>query len=543
MFAALAAPAQEAPRASETVEVSIVNVDVVVTDRQGNRVRGLKQEDFELRENGKVQPISNFAEYVSQSEQGTVAVDVAQAAETQAQVAPREKRTLLIFFENLQLNGRDADEFVKALRESVDTLIGPGDQVSVVIWSQYETRHIEFTSDRARIDAALTLIGEVAKGARPDVLSNQQQEMADRRALMRASGDAPALAAGTDPGGDVQMYMLMAYNEMVVRVAAINSAINTMAGSDSRKILLLATRRLGEVAGAEFAFQTGATQITPYLKTRFGTEKLRKSIIDNANASGVTIYPVNPPGLGKNTQDTASVAFEDMDLVTSRGTMEHLTLLNETIALERIAKDTGGLLAIGSKAIVNLLPRVVTDATDYYSLAYRVKFSGTDRARDIVVKTRNPEYTVRSRSQFVEKSDDTRMRDRLKSTLFRAAQNGATMNIRAAAREVKKGRNTTTMQVRVRIPIADLTLLPAGMGKVAGKFSVYVGAASDLDELSDITRKTQDYEVNESQMAQARNGHFTYDLNVEVREKSKYIAVGVFDETGKNFGLARVELK
>jgi hypothetical protein len=66
--------------------------------------------------------------------------------------------------------------------------------------------------------------------------------------------------------------------------------------------------------------------------------------------------------------------------------------------------------------------------------------------------------------------------------------------------------------------------------------------ASDVDELSEVTRKTQTFEVAEAQMEQAQTGHFTYDLDVEVKHKSKHLAVGVFDETGKAFGFARVEL-
>ena len=60
----IAGPAvPQSSRFGETIEVSLVNVDVIVTDRAGNHVRGLTAADFELYENGKLQPITNFAEY------------------------------------------------------------------------------------------------------------------------------------------------------------------------------------------------------------------------------------------------------------------------------------------------------------------------------------------------------------------------------------------------------------------------------------------------------------------------------------------------
>jgi len=44
----------------EKIDVSVVNVDVTVTDRAGNPVRGLTRDDFEVFEDGRPQPITNF---------------------------------------------------------------------------------------------------------------------------------------------------------------------------------------------------------------------------------------------------------------------------------------------------------------------------------------------------------------------------------------------------------------------------------------------------------------------------------------------------
>src|SRR6476619_1366936 len=51
------------PRVSESIEVSIVNLDCIVTDKSGHRVRHLNRDDFEILENGKLQPVTNFAEF------------------------------------------------------------------------------------------------------------------------------------------------------------------------------------------------------------------------------------------------------------------------------------------------------------------------------------------------------------------------------------------------------------------------------------------------------------------------------------------------
>src|SRR5256885_17256223 len=60
LLIALSTAAQE--KLVESIEVHVVNVDVVVTDRAGNPVTALKRGDFEVYENGKPQTITNFYE-------------------------------------------------------------------------------------------------------------------------------------------------------------------------------------------------------------------------------------------------------------------------------------------------------------------------------------------------------------------------------------------------------------------------------------------------------------------------------------------------
>jgi len=55
-----APPAQQPQQPTFRVQVDYVEVDVVVTDRQGNLVRDLKKEDFQVFEDGKAQTINTF---------------------------------------------------------------------------------------------------------------------------------------------------------------------------------------------------------------------------------------------------------------------------------------------------------------------------------------------------------------------------------------------------------------------------------------------------------------------------------------------------
>jgi VWFA-related protein len=54
-------PAKQEKEYAITVEVPLVNVDVVVTDNQGGFITGLKRENFRILEDGMPQTVTNFA--------------------------------------------------------------------------------------------------------------------------------------------------------------------------------------------------------------------------------------------------------------------------------------------------------------------------------------------------------------------------------------------------------------------------------------------------------------------------------------------------
>lgn len=562
--AAQAAPA--IPKLGETIDVAIANVDVFVTDSAGNRVRGLTEKDFEIFEGGKRQKISNFAEYTTAAGSTTVGGAAPQ------QATPRQPRTITIFLEKMSLTKDEAEGLTGSLKKVLRSTVSKGDGVSLVLWSRDAAEHVAFTDDLAPVEAALDKYAKDAMSAQFDDSGQQRQTLRANREFedmvqARIAESSQANRGRTLPGRETRVNsvstidetpdltssmptaavlpMMAAWGEMKVRVAAINSTIDTMAGAEGKKILLLGTRRLGEVAGAEYAFNSGQQRILPDVEQRFGTSELTKSIVDSANASGVTIYPMFPQGL-RTTYFDSSVSRVEMPVLDEapNGAIpfgaDNLTLTNETSNLGRIAQQTGGMMASSVADIVKLLPQVASDMSDYYSLAYRIESSATDRGRDIVVKTKNRDYTVRTRRQFVEKSEETRMRDRMTAALFGVTL-GSSIELKAEAGQIRDTGNRSALPLAVRIPIKSLTPLPQGE-TYAGAFSVYVATAADLDELSDFTKNTQPFQFKAADLEKALAGWFTYDLDLVANAKARYAAIGVLDEVSKAWGVLRIPL-
>src|SRR3954447_17585885 len=86
---------------SETIEVRVTNIDVVVTDKSGKRVTGLTRDDFEVFENGKPQAVTNFYEVdelpVTSSRLPSVTGDRQPASEAR-------QRRLVIFIDNYSIH-------------------------------------------------------------------------------------------------------------------------------------------------------------------------------------------------------------------------------------------------------------------------------------------------------------------------------------------------------------------------------------------------------------------------------------------------------
>src|SRR5688572_30206824 len=61
-FPVVTATAQQTEIFGETMEVRVGTIDIVVTDRAGNPIHGLKAEDFQLFIDGKPQEIAAFDE-------------------------------------------------------------------------------------------------------------------------------------------------------------------------------------------------------------------------------------------------------------------------------------------------------------------------------------------------------------------------------------------------------------------------------------------------------------------------------------------------
>jgi VWFA-related protein len=517
--AASAAMAQQKlPSAGDTIDVSIVNVDVFVTNRRGKRVTGLTPGDFEIRENGRVQPITHFAEYSPEAEDRRTTHD---------------KRTILVFVERFSLPTFRTGPMFASIRNTLHSVVRPGDSAAVVFWDNDSAFTFQFYTDElSSLDAALTEIERQSTGV------PSTADLLRRRAFARAffASLPPERIAGrrdldSFDDWDVQANAQFALFRFRHKTEELQALMRSMSDVEGRKIVILATSDFGvypTVSGYPIGSAPGAR------RGRLETEKYRAAVARTANEHGVTIYPVYPAGLEWTSNASAAENRVSRLRDINRSGQDQEVLANQTRALDELARETGGLTASGSTDIVSLLPRVAEDLNRYYSIAYKTPATGTTRSRDISVKTKNRSYVVRSRREYVEKTDVTRMQDRVIANLYRPDAKG-TIPIHVELGMISKvSRTRWSAPARVTIPVAALSVGPDG----TGTFSVFFATGGMIGVMSDVQQRTYSYSAAELEGRE----HITYQLPVTFNGASSVVSIGVMDAGSNDFGLKTVDL-
>jgi VWFA-related protein len=552
-------PASALPTLGETIEVSIVNIDVFVTDKSGKRVPGLTRDDFEIFENGVKQPISNFAEYVDAPTLNATLPTATPALPSVTPATLDQRRNLVLFLERFRLPASKAAPMFASLKKLMRDTVRPGDAAMVVTWHRGELVELQrYTDDLARIDRA---IDSVALQNTSAVLDGQQETRvvtddiedfeleAEDHAATALSGmgiDPDATIAmmrenyEQDKGASQRMDALRARAEMEHKVRTINALMRSMAGMDGKRVMLLATHRLSQVAGAEFFWIAGMkAELDTLDRMEFDTRHIVKSLYETANANGVTIYPMFPEGLGTGGIDLP-LAGRKLEGGASSG-IEYLIQNNETPTLKEIARQTGGIAAWGPGAVTELLTTIRDDFNAYYSLAYRTTPRSLDKSRSIVVKAKDGGLTVRSRRGVTEKSEVTRMGDRVLSSLFREDE-GARLKFGVKLGEKEPRGKRYRIPVTIRIPIAALTMLPNG-SHYSGGFSVYVAWNSKAGGISDATHRRQLFNIPADDVKRARASYYTYQFDIAADPRTERLSLGVVDEVSREYGVRVYDLR
>src|SRR6266498_3462999 len=132
---------------SVKLRAELVQIDVLVTDQNKKPVPGLKREDFDLYDNGKLQSITNFVYEESRPNTSEQAPSAARSV-PRTIAAGEQKRVLAFIVDTLHMKQENVYSTRKLLADYVDNKLEPGDLVLILPTAGGSGLLQQFTADR-----------------------------------------------------------------------------------------------------------------------------------------------------------------------------------------------------------------------------------------------------------------------------------------------------------------------------------------------------------------------------------------------------------
>jgi VWFA-related protein len=510
----------------EVIDVRVVNVEVVVTDRDGNRVLGLGPEDFRLTVDGEQVPISYFSEVVG-GQARPVAGEGPQAA-PQATDGGRVGISYLVFVDDATPVARDRDKVLEQIADSLDFL-RPGDRMAVVA---FDGRRVEMLTTWTDSPAELRRAFSDAR-ARPARGLLRYGERRHHDSVMSLDADfAPATGSLDELKPQEREFARKIAHDVERGVAGAVAALRGFAQPPGRKVMLLLA---GDWPFDPAAYAAGLRQVLPTPDIPRGPELLRP-LVDTANLLGYTLYPVDVPGLG----------MIDGTGIEQLGRQVGTSPISGSLNREDSMEDTLGYLAhaTGGRALINAqrlqpVEQVAGDTGSYYWLGFSPDRQGDDRRHRIEVSVTRPRLSARSRTSFLDLSPQAERQMAVESSLlFGDPATEGTLVVDVGEPRAA-GRRLVEVPLRIAIPVDGVNPLPAPNGDWVLHLEMRLGALDDRDRDADVPVVPIELRFKEPPPA----GKFiVYDTALKLRRVEQVLVVSMTDVASGNSMTARVEV-
>ncbi|HYH45053.1 MAG TPA: VWA domain-containing protein [Thermoanaerobaculia bacterium] len=554
---ALAAAAQEpapAPTPSsgtedetffESIDVNVVNVEVVVTDRSGKRVTGLTRDDFELREDGKPVELTNFFAVAGQAEAAAETLGAAPTPEAPASapaVLPDDQQLFLaVFIDNRSMMPATRGRVLKSLQEALRSRLDAQDRVLLVTYDGSVKVH---RLPDARPETVAAVLDEIAKSP-----ARGAEVLVDRNRLLQeiAQGGTPP-GPGETPRADssdlqaakiyagIKLYAQARHGENERALHSLGQVVDSLAGLPGRKALLFVTGGLslrpGEAVYRAWAnkyermrFEVGASELDI---AQFDATPLLNRLAERANTNRVTFYALgSAEGVSGLSADSQGGNFWSREL-------ERTESMNYSQSLQTLAGATGGLSAFDPVSANSFLARMTDDLGSYYSLGYTPQRRPDGKKHKLKVAVKRDGLTARYREAHRDRGAEERMASQTLSALLF----GETDNPLEAALEFESERpggkkGEIEVSILVKVPMAKLVLLPQEHVH-EGRLRVFVGARDALGRVSDVTTVEAPIRIPNENLLTALGQVVACRVTLVLRAGEHVIAASIWDDLGKS---------
>ena len=388
------------------ISTDLVQLDAVVTDRNGRIVKDLTRADFELYEVGKKQTISffEFVEAGKNHRKGDRASDITEPT-PQGPSSADISRIFAFVVDDLTIRNEDLTYVREMLKNFVERQMLPTDLVAIIRTVGGKGLLQQFTADKQLL---LRAIASLTLRTHPYNVYNPQDNIGKAVRMPTPAATETADASATEPVSNFEetavddTFISSPYDDTNLMLRAYMSlgtarfVIESMRQLPGRKSLVLISGGL------------------PILSSQAGTatgniSNLINGLTDRATRAGVAIHTMDVKGLSAQTgvaqfTDTPARSALPSTLEELRGgrsgrvgfgrtideqLLGNANVMQDQLGLKTLASNTGGIAVLNRNNFDEGLGKIIDASEGYYLLAYTPqggKFDGDFRKVEIKVK-------------------------------------------------------------------------------------------------------------------------------------------------------------
>ena len=502
------------------VNTSLVQVDAVVTDKNGKPVGNLQPADFELLEGGRARDIVGFS-YVPFNAKTPGVIKTATVRANQE--APPKlhalrpgsyRRAIAILVDDFGLSAESIARLRNALEKFISEQTDASDVIAVVRASGGPGAMQQFTSNRAELLATTKRLRWYATG-RGGASSLDYMEPFNTNGngvelQGYSSSTAPDLSSKEFFGGSL---------------GALAFVIERLSHFPGRKSMVVISENL---------------PLTSHGAQESGATNALDKLIQVANQHSIVISTMDARGLPK-----AGLTADDnpynlaINQVTSKVRERNMRFNVAEDTLSYLAEKTGGVFVRNNNDLNNALHRIVDSEQGYYLMAFRPDDADKerpDRVYKVTVRLKRPDLVLRSRSdfrRFSAKPDEIAnptkndvLRDTLASPFVRE-------DVRLKVTALFTGRSQS--KVLVHVDARDLTLTKSSQGSYQGSFDLAVVAFDDNGKVSQDFTRAEPLQVPPAFYEKVLRDGLVYTIDLPLPKPGPYqVRVAVRDaESGR----------
>jgi VWFA-related protein len=399
------------------VQTDLVQTSVTVVDRNGKFVNGLQREQFQLKVDGQLQPISFFEHVVAGSikeEEISSRLHGAPAPSTAGSV--QRGRTIVFFIDDLHLSLRSHERTRSMLLNFIDKEMAPRDLVAIATASGQLDFLQQFTNNKEVLRTAVSrilhqpnsiagygtgrtvmteyLAYSIDNRSDPKLVEFYVEECMRQTSLPKKNPDllrAIFATCTTQVKNSARAVLSQAGDITRATYSALASLMESSARRPGRKLAFFVSDG--------FLLDVG-------ISSTLSEELMR--IINNAQRAGVVVYTIDAKGLISGVQDATNDV--PVDHQGRLAMMSQRSIFASQDALHALAHDTGGRALRNQNVFDRFVTEVLKETSNYYVLAWKpeTETQKEKKLRKVEVEViGRPELQVRLPKGYLERIKST----------------------------------------------------------------------------------------------------------------------------------------